>query len=231
MKDHTTSPSEAKTPGKFQHATSRATIAVAGIGALILALASVLDGFDKLVVAAQQLCSTLSRPGPTDASTPPSTTAPPQAPQSAAVVQERPRPSHGAERRVGTLFVAGPPGDDGALIGVHVRRVLTQEGFSLVGDRGAANLVIEIGSPAFGTPRTLPSSGLAITGVAAVLQATISPGAGGAPVAPPQQREVMGRGDGEEAARRDAISRAADQLSERIAAVLRENSASSGPRQ
>lgn len=231
MTEKDTEAQATKQPGWFQGTTNRAIAALGVLTALAAALVGLLDGVDKLVAKAQQTIAVLSGQAPTGPPSAPSTPAPQQNPQPASPAREATLPGRVTERHIaGPLFVAAPPGSDGALIGARARRVLEQEGFALVGDRGAAGIAIEIAPPVFGPARTLPSSGLAITSVAATLQAAITSGTGGAPAAPPQQREVVGRGDGEEAARLDAVGRAADQLSERIAAALRQNAASNGPK-
>lgn len=230
MSKQSTEASATKQPSRFQSSISRVTATIGVLTALTVALVGLLDGFDQLVARAQRTFAGISRQAPTASSPPPSTPAPQRNSQPAPSAQEATYPGRVAEHNAGALFVAGPPGSDGALIGARARRVLEQEGFALVGDRGAARIAIEIGPPVFGPARTLPSSGLAITSVAATLQAAITSSAGGAPAAPPQEREVVGRGDGEEEARRDAVSRATDQLSERIAAALRQSAASSTPK-
>lgn len=215
-----------KQPGRFQNAVIRVTAVVTAATALVAALAGLLDGFGGLaekvrtILAARDGPPVLAPPAPNPAVSPKEPATAPAADEAA----ERNRPT---EHVAQTLFVAAPPGGDGEIVGARLRSVFQQEGFALAADRGAAGLVVEIAPPVFGPARTLPSSGLAITTIAATLQATVVPGTGTAPLrASPQQREVIGRGDGEEAARRDALSRAADQLSGRVVSTLRQEATS-----
>lgn len=242
MIEKETGPAAAKESGLFQSTTGRATAAVLALVALVTAVMSLLKGFNEITVEVRQIVASFSREAPVvEPALPaaPPAAPPPSAPPAAAPVprrdtlplpstQEAALPKPATERATGSLFVAAPPGSDGALIGTRARRVLEQEGFALAGDRNAARLAIEIAPPTFGPARMLPSSGLSITSVAATLEATISPSTGASPSFPPQQREAVGRGDGEGAARYDALGRAADQLAERIASALRQSAANSG---